>query len=107
MPYKVVHLAEECAIKAFAIDRDYYYQHRNSRRREIINIKQIACALAREHKKLTWITIANGVGLSNHTTAIWGARQCKNLASYDKDYAKIYSRAEEMYLESLAKMGDN
>lgn len=107
MPYKKVKLAEECAIHAFGIDRDYYFKFRSSRRREIVSVRHIICALCREHTQLTWTVIANGIGLANHATAIWGAKQCKNLSSYDKEYAKIYQRAKELYLTNLAEMDNN
>ena len=107
MPYKKVKLAEECAIQAFGIDRDYYFKFRSTRRREIVSVRHIICALCREYTDLTWTIIINGAGLTSHATAIHAANQCKALCSYDKEYAKIYSRAKELYLANLAEVRDN
>jgi hypothetical protein len=47
------------------------------------------------------------MGQKNHSTAIHGANKCFDLISVDKDFAKIFYLAEELYLKSLAKTDDN
>ena len=107
MPYKKVKLAEECAIQAFGIDRDYYFNKRRSRRQEIVSVRQVACALARHCSHLSWIVIAEGIGATNHGTAFWASKKCLDLSSCDKEYAKIYQKAKELYLANLAEVNNN
>ena len=107
MLYTKVKLAEEAAISAFGIDRDYYFQYKHTLRVEIASVKQIAYNLARYKGRCRWRIIAEGMGQKNHSTAVHGANKCFDLISVDKDFAKIFYLAEELYLESLAKMDDN
>ena len=107
MPYTKVKLAEEAAISAFGIDREYYFRYKHTLRVEIASIKQIAYNLARVLGGCRWRIIAEGMGQKNHSTAVHGANKCFDLISVDKEFAKIYYQAKELYLKSLAKTDDN
>lgn len=107
MPYKKVKLAEECAIQAFGIDRDYYFKFRSSHRVEIANIRQMTYRLAKEVGRCVWRTVIEYMELKSHATCIVGVKHSKALESYDKEYAKIYQRAKELYFANLAEMDNN
>ena len=107
MSYTKVKLAEEAAISAFGIDRDYYFRYKQTHRQEIVFVKHIACNLARYKGDCLWRIITDYMGNKSHGTAVHAANQCFDLVSVDKDFAKIFYLAEEMYLKSLAKAGDN
>lgn len=106
MPYKKVELAEECAVQAFGIDEDYYFKHRQTRRREISDIRCITYRIAREQGKCLLRIISNVMGVT-HPSISSGVKRCKDLASVDVEYENIYKRAKDLFLKKLAEMADN
>ena len=106
MDYTFMRVVEEGALLACRIDKDYYNKQRDSRRREIITVKQIICHFLRKNTIYSLITIGDFLGL-RHGTVCYHNMRCQELIEIDKIYAKLYKEANDIITQKLAEMDDN
>lgn len=105
-PSPIMTIAEDCAKRACAISPEYYHKYRNSRRSEIVAVKRIVCLLLRRKAIFGLEAVASFFGVS-HATVYHHIKVCQNIIDVDKNFHKLYDRAELFFNQSLAEMTDN
>lgn len=104
--FAIMRVVEEGALLACRIDKDYYNKQRDSRRSEIITVKQIICHYLRKNTIYGQATIGSFLGLC-HATVCYHNMRCQELIETDKTYAELYKEASDIISQKLAEMNDN
>lgn len=104
--FAIMRVVEEGALRACKIDKGYYEKYRDSRRSEIVIVKQIICHYLRKNTAYSQVTIGEFFGAS-HATVCYHSMRCQELIEIDKVFAKIYREATDTITQSLAEMDNN
>lgn len=106
LDFEFMRVVEEGALLACRIDKDYYNKLRNSRRSEIVTVKQIICRYLRKNTIYGQATIGRFLGLC-HSSVCYHNMRCQELIETDKIYARLYKEASDIISQKLAEMDDN
>ncbi len=86
-------------IVAQYFDLDIHTFDSNSRKRAVVQARQISMFLAKKYTKASLETIGRNIGKKDHATVIYSLNVVKNLMEVDKKFRKIVNEIESMLIE--------
>jgi len=63
-----------------------------TRKREVVEARQVACVLIRKHSRLSYAKIGNLLGGLDHATMLYAMKKVDNLLETDKDFIKLFNK---------------
>lgn len=108
MKAKLLQIIEQKVCEALGISYDYYLTNHNSRRREIVTIRQLTILLARKTSPhlMPYQFIGGCLGL-HHSTVIYHERVGAGLVETDKSLAACTNVARKKIAEAIANLINN
>ncbi len=92
-----IDLIQEKVCKYYGIDLDIL--HSNTRRREVVQARQIAMYFSKNLTNSSLATIGAKIGDKNHSTVLYACRTVDNLIETDRDF-KLQMKEIEVHLKS-------